>query len=108
MKAKSSFSLKDQLFNSEKVEYLATLMVQAFPDFAQEKFHWDIDAKQRFNRLSQGVISNHCFGGLVRRLDLDIFTFLLGRPTVICSGLELGCSRFIYEPNSLSLSHITT
>ncbi|MFG6094171.1 DNA alkylation repair protein [Leptothoe sp. ISB3NOV94-8A] len=42
MKAKSSFSLKDQLFNSDKVEYLATLMVQAFPDFAQEKFHQDV------------------------------------------------------------------
>ncbi|MEM9905582.1 MAG: DNA alkylation repair protein, partial [Cyanobacteria bacterium P01_D01_bin.44] len=42
MKAKSSFSLKDQLFNSEKVDYLGTLISQVFPDFAQQKFHQDV------------------------------------------------------------------
>ena len=38
MKAKSSFSLKDQLFNSDKVNYLATLISQVFPEFAQQSF----------------------------------------------------------------------
>ena len=42
MKAKSSFSLKDQLFNSEKVKYLGTLISQEFPNFAQKKFHHDV------------------------------------------------------------------
>lgn len=35
MKAKFSFSLKDQLFNAEKVEYLTELIVEAFADFDQ-------------------------------------------------------------------------
>lgn len=39
MKAKPTFSLKDQLFNPEKVDYLGTLIAHAFPDFAQQKFH---------------------------------------------------------------------
>ena len=38
MKAKPTFSLKDQLFNPEKVDYLASLIVQAHPDFAKEAF----------------------------------------------------------------------
>jgi len=42
VKAKSSFSLKDQLFNSEKVDYLGTLMAQAWPDFPQATFHQDV------------------------------------------------------------------
>ncbi|MEO1590329.1 MAG: hypothetical protein AAFU71_03440 [Cyanobacteria bacterium J06632_22] len=33
MKAKSSFSLKDQLFNADKVGYLSGLIVQAAPNF---------------------------------------------------------------------------
>lgn len=44
MKAKSSFSLKDQLFNSDKVNYLATLISQTFPDFTQQSFHQDVIA----------------------------------------------------------------
>ncbi|ESA34598.1 heat domain containing protein [Leptolyngbya sp. Heron Island J] len=44
MKAKSSFSLKDQLFNSDKVNYLVTLISQAFPDFAQQSFYQDVIA----------------------------------------------------------------
>ncbi|MEO0458948.1 MAG: DNA alkylation repair protein, partial [Cyanobacteria bacterium P01_A01_bin.114] len=39
MKAKPSFSLKDQLFNPEKVNYLGTLITQAFPEFSQQQFH---------------------------------------------------------------------
>jgi len=42
MKAKSSFSLKDQLFNAEKVEYLTELIVEAFADFDQQAFQRDV------------------------------------------------------------------
>ncbi|MEO1182201.1 MAG: DNA alkylation repair protein [Cyanobacteria bacterium J06636_28] len=42
MKAKPSFSLKDQLFNPEKVDYLGTLIAQAWPDFAQDTFHQNV------------------------------------------------------------------
>jgi 3-methyladenine DNA glycosylase AlkC len=38
MKAQSTFSLKDQLFNAEKVDYLATLLEGVFPDFGGEAF----------------------------------------------------------------------
>ena len=38
MTAKPAFSLKDQLFNPEKVDYLATLIAQVHPDFPQETF----------------------------------------------------------------------
>lgn len=42
VKAKPSFSLKDQLFNADKVNYLTALIVQAFPDFAQQTFCQDV------------------------------------------------------------------
>ena len=38
MKAKSTFSLKDQLFNPEKVNYLANLFVAAHPEFPADTF----------------------------------------------------------------------
>ena len=38
MKAKPTFSLKDQLFNPEKVDYLATLITDAQPTFPKEAF----------------------------------------------------------------------
>lgn len=44
MKATSSFSLKDQLFNAEKVEYLAGLIAQVFPAFEQQRFQQDVVA----------------------------------------------------------------
>ncbi len=42
MKAKSSFSLKDQLFNAEKVAYLAGLITEAYADFEQQGFERDV------------------------------------------------------------------
>ncbi len=42
MKAKSSFSLKDQLFNAEKVAYLAGLIAEAYTDFDQQSFERDV------------------------------------------------------------------
>ncbi len=38
LKAKTSFSLKDQLFNPEKVGYLASLISAAYPAFDSKKF----------------------------------------------------------------------
>lgn len=38
MKAEASFSLKDQLFNQEKVDYLAGLILQVHPDFKAKAF----------------------------------------------------------------------
>ena len=42
VKAKSSFSLKDQLFNLEKVDYLGGLIGQVYADFDQTAFHRDV------------------------------------------------------------------
>ena len=42
MKAKSSFSLKDQLFNAEKVAYLAGLIGAAYAGFDQQGFEQDV------------------------------------------------------------------
>ncbi|MEO0760014.1 MAG: DNA alkylation repair protein [Cyanobacteria bacterium J06648_16] len=59
MKAKSSFSLKDQLFNSEKVDYLGSLIGQVYSDFDQTAFHRDVvgafpslELKQRIAHIS--------------------------------------------------------
>ncbi|MEM7032406.1 MAG: hypothetical protein AAF629_22835, partial [Chloroflexota bacterium] len=38
MKAKPSFSLKDQLFNPEKVDYLATTITGVYSDFPHQSF----------------------------------------------------------------------
>ena len=38
MKAGTTFSLKDQLFNAEKVEWLASRFVAVYPDFSKSKF----------------------------------------------------------------------
>ncbi len=42
MKAKSTFSLKDQLFNAAKVAYLAELLVAAAPDFPAAQFQQEV------------------------------------------------------------------
>ena len=59
MKAKSSFSLKDQLFNSDKVEYLGSLVAQVYPAFDQAAFQGDVvsafpqlELKQRISHIS--------------------------------------------------------
>ena len=59
MKAKSSFSLKDQLFNSDKVEYLGGLISQVYPGFDQAAFQSDVveafpalELKQRIAHIS--------------------------------------------------------
>ena len=45
MKAETSFSLKDQLFNKDKVAYLAGLIKDAHPKFSKAKFQKDVLAK---------------------------------------------------------------
>lgn len=42
MKAKSNFSLKDQLFNADKVAYLSGLISEDFPEFDQPNFQRDV------------------------------------------------------------------
>lgn len=42
MKAKTSFSLKDQLFNPEKVNYLSGLVSSVYPAFEAEQFQHDV------------------------------------------------------------------
>ena len=42
MKAETTFSLKDQLFNPEKVAYLADLISEAHADFPNQAFQEDV------------------------------------------------------------------
>ncbi|MEM6255965.1 MAG: DNA alkylation repair protein [Cyanobacteria bacterium P01_D01_bin.156] len=65
MKAKTSFSLKDQLFNPEKVEYLGGLITQAFPEFDQPTFHTavveafpNLELKERITHITQCLHSH--------------------------------------------------
>ena len=59
MKAETTFSLKDQLFNPEKVAYLADLIQAVHPEFAHDAFCEDVTAvfptlelKQRIDHIS--------------------------------------------------------
>ena len=58
-KTKPSFSLKDQLFNKEKVEYLSGLIKNVYPDFSYKEFEKEIldkfvelELKQRISHIS--------------------------------------------------------
>ena len=59
MKAKGSFSLKDQLFNRQKVTYLAGLIKNAYPDFKRAAFSKkvvgafpELELKQRVTHIA--------------------------------------------------------
>ncbi|MEM7333270.1 MAG: DNA alkylation repair protein [Chloroflexota bacterium] len=59
MKAETTFSLKDQLFNQEKVEYLAGLFTAVYPQFQADEFirqtvvaFPDLELKQRIDHIS--------------------------------------------------------
>ena len=56
MKAKSTFSLKDELFNPENVDYLAALFEEAYPDFARRKFHRQVVAKFPDLELKERIV----------------------------------------------------
>jgi len=65
MKAKTRFSLKDQLFNPEKVEYLSDLVVAAYPDFASASFQQAVlaefptlELKERIAHISSCLYSH--------------------------------------------------
>lgn len=45
MKAETTFSLKDQLFNSDKIQYLGGLFKQAYPAFRADTFHKAVVSK---------------------------------------------------------------
>ncbi len=60
MKAKSTFSLKDQLFNADKIAYVAGLISKAYPQFAADKFQKDtvsafpdLELKERIAHISE-------------------------------------------------------
>jgi hypothetical protein len=38
---KEKFSLKDALFNQEKIEYLAQLIANVYPEFLKENFDFE-------------------------------------------------------------------
>jgi 3-methyladenine DNA glycosylase AlkC len=70
MKAETTFSLKDQLFNREKVAYLGGQIARAYPGFAQAKFTKaalskipELELKARIVHLTE-CLENHlpeCF-----------------------------------------------
>ncbi|MFK7847006.1 MAG: DNA alkylation repair protein [Rhodothermales bacterium] len=60
MKATSTFSLKDQLFNPEKVAFLAGLVTNAYPSFASDAFQKDVvtafpslELKERITHMAE-------------------------------------------------------
>lgn len=59
MPTEPSFSLKDQLFNRDKVEYLASLIVQAYPDYRASDYCQevvqafpDLELKERIDHMA--------------------------------------------------------
>ncbi|AFY39691.1 hypothetical protein Lepto7376_3494 [[Leptolyngbya] sp. PCC 7376] len=74
MKAKSSFALKDHLFNAAKVTYLANLIAQAYPDFETDKFHTVVVSKFPKLELKQRI--THITECLHRYLPEDYETAL--------------------------------
>ena len=62
MKSKPSFSLKEQLFNKDKVNYLANLIKAAYPEFEQKAFSEDVlkefpklELKERINNIAENL-----------------------------------------------------
>ena len=55
MKAQSTFSLKDQLFNAEKVDYLATRIEAVYPEFPGEAFRTSVTAAFPALELKQRI-----------------------------------------------------
>jgi hypothetical protein len=59
---KPKFSLKDQLFNKEKVEYLSGLIKKVYPNFLDKNFEKEIldkfpelELKQRISHISDMI-----------------------------------------------------
>ncbi len=108
MKAKASFSLKDQLFNPEKVHYLATQLKTAYPSFQAEAFQQDV--LQAFPKLELKERIAHITFCLKEYLPKDYFEAV----TIIIKGLpeELDPSKtdddfgdFIIAPLSLYIAN---
>jgi len=55
MKAEKTFSLKDQLFNEERVKYLSQLIGGAWPEFDQEGFRKEVVSKFPELELKQRI-----------------------------------------------------
>ena len=56
MKAESTFSLKDQLFNPEKVDWLADQISGVHPEFAAADFHRDVVGKFPELELKERIV----------------------------------------------------
>lgn len=74
MKAKSSFSLKDQLFNADKVAYLSGLIVSVFPAFDTASFSQTVLAAFPTLELKQRI--THITTCLCQHLPKDYLTAL--------------------------------
>ncbi len=74
MKAKSTFSLKDQLFNPEKVAYLTAQFVRASPDFPATQFQQEVLAAFPQLELKQRIA--HIADRLHKHLPADYLTAL--------------------------------
>lgn len=76
MKAKSTFSLKDQLFNATKVAYLSDLVSAAYPSFAADDFQKDVvdafpslELKERIAHISE-MLHKHLPGAYPKALQI--------------------------------------
>ena len=104
MKAKSSFSLKDQLFNPQKVEYLSNLIVQAYPTFDASGFHQTVIAAFPTLELKQRI--THITTCLNQYLPDDYLTALeilmtALPPPLDPTKLDDDFGDFIFSPLSL-------
>ncbi len=78
-KTQPSFSLKDQLFNKQKVEYLSGLIKNIYPDFLNEEFEKDILEKFPELELKQRIshISDMLKKYILDKTDFEISTNIL-------------------------------
>ena len=127
VKAKSSFSLKDQLFNSNKVQYLGDLIGQVYPAFDRAAFHSDVvnafprlELKQRIEHISTclhqylpdtyatalDIILNSLPPELdPTKTDDDFGDFILAPLSLFVA--TYGCTQLYLEPSLQALKEIT-
>jgi hypothetical protein len=77
-KKEVTFSLKDQLFNKEKVEYLSILIKDTYPDFLSEEFEKEVlskfpelELKERMNYISD-LFTKYLFEDFEKSVDILI------------------------------------
>jgi hypothetical protein len=77
-KKEVTFSLKDQLFNKEKVEYLSILIKDTYPDFLSDEFEKEVlskfpelELKERMNYISD-LFTKYLFEDFEKSVDILI------------------------------------